>query len=124
MLGFKTKSLSASSLKFSYKMLEIIANFSLVLFIPESLTSTFILNMSKIILIIQLLLSIFCVVSSKEPKSQRIFGGTAAEDGQFPYMVDLSVLYRDKFYHICGGALIHSNWIITAGHCAYYVQKL
>jgi hypothetical protein len=20
--------------------------------------------------------------------------------------------------------LIHSNWIITAGHCAYYVRKL
>ncbi|CAG9811731.1 unnamed protein product [Chironomus riparius] len=79
--------------------------------------------MFKIVILIKLL-SIICVVSSQNSKSERIFGGTAAEDGQFPYMVDLSVLYRGEFYHICGGTLIHSNWIITAGHCAYYVQKL
>ncbi|XP_070495417.1 collagenase-like [Chironomus tepperi] len=63
-------------------------------------------------------------VNSKNIKNERIFGGTAAKDGQFPHMVDLSVYYHGKFYHICGGALIHSNWIITAGHCAYYVREL
>lgn len=69
-------------------------------------------------------LLMFWIASSEEFKTQRIFGGTVAKDGQFPYMVDLSVHYREKFYHICGGALIHSNWIITAGHCAHYARKL
>lgn len=57
--------------------------------------------------------------------SSRIIGGHAVSDAsEFPWMADLSVQFRgDRWSHLCGGAIIHYKWIITAGHCARYVLK-
>ncbi|CAG9761245.1 unnamed protein product [Ceutorhynchus assimilis] len=45
----------------------------------------------------------------------RIVNGTDAEDGEFPYMVQL----LDDVYNIyfCGGSIIGDKWVLTAGHC-------
>jgi len=74
------------------------------------------------LVILPALFSTFLSADSQQG-SNKIFGGTNAKEGQFPYMVDLSVNNRGKFEHICGATLIHYNWIITAGHCANYVTK-
>lgn len=57
--------------------------------------------------------------------SSRIIGGQAVKDaGEFPWMADLSVQYRgDRWSHLCGGAVIHYKYIISAAHCAQFVLK-
>lgn len=51
----------------------------------------------------------------------RIVGGEEADPGAWPWMAALVDADADSvFYgHECGGALIQSNWILTAGHCVY-----
>lgn len=51
----------------------------------------------------------------------RIVGGSSASEGQFPYHVSLRNKKNDL--HFCGGALISSRHILTAGHCFFKVPK-
>ncbi|XP_049947521.1 trypsin-1-like [Schistocerca serialis cubense] len=48
----------------------------------------------------------------------RIFGGHDATKGQFPYLVSLHHDILGTQYHACGGSILTSNAILTAGHCA------
>lgn len=43
----------------------------------------------------------------------RFTGGSVAENGEFPFHV---VIFRDQLYR-CGGSLISSTMVVTAGHC-------
>lgn len=47
----------------------------------------------------------------------RIVNGTKAVLKQFPHQVSLSRSYNEK--HFCGGSLISSSLVLTAGHCMY-----
>lgn len=47
--------------------------------------------------------------------SNRIVGGQDAEPGEWPWQV--SVHYNPFRSHICGGTLIHKQWVMTAAHC-------
>uniref|UniRef100_A0A1Q3FHD4 Putative trypsin-like serine protease n=1 Tax=Culex tarsalis TaxID=7177 RepID=A0A1Q3FHD4_CULTA len=48
-------------------------------------------------------------------RSARIVGGSDAAEGQFPYQVSLRSAAGS---HFCGGSIVNSRWILTAGHCA------
>uniref|UniRef100_A0A8C9FRQ2 Peptidase S1 domain-containing protein n=1 Tax=Pavo cristatus TaxID=9049 RepID=A0A8C9FRQ2_PAVCR len=49
----------------------------------------------------------------------RIVGGHEAPLGAWPWAVSLQVhLAGVEFAHVCGGALVSENSVLTAGHCA------
>lgn len=82
--------------------------------------------MAKIII---LLVSLFSVALSSpltEPTcgkrgnifpQPRIVGGRNASVGEFPWQVSVQVRMAGKLYHNCGGSILSSNTILTAGHC-------
>uniref|UniRef100_A0A182U0U3 Peptidase S1 domain-containing protein n=1 Tax=Anopheles melas TaxID=34690 RepID=A0A182U0U3_9DIPT len=46
----------------------------------------------------------------------RIVGGTYARDGDFPYQASFRTL---DGMHICGGAVLNQQWVITAASCLF-----
>ncbi|OXU30619.1 hypothetical protein TSAR_002463 [Trichomalopsis sarcophagae] len=60
-----------------------------------------------------LLISIFVSGIDSESARKRIYGGSVAGIGEFPYMVSL----RRDSVHDCGGALISAKHVLTAYHC-------
>ncbi|KAJ3657790.1 hypothetical protein Zmor_009570 [Zophobas morio] len=54
----------------------------------------------------------------KKPEP-RIINGDEASSGQFPWQAALYIT-RPGETTWCGGALISSRWILTAGHCVHY----
>ncbi|XP_071453242.1 trypsin-1-like [Hetaerina americana] len=55
--------------------------------------------------------------------SNKIVGGSSAEPGEFPWQVSLQASTHTGSKHICGGALISSFWVVTAGHCVVNTPK-
>ncbi|XP_011205128.2 serine protease SP24D isoform X2 [Bactrocera dorsalis] len=71
---------------------------------------------------------VFCLVakatqnddgSAEHKPSLRILNGQVAAAGQFPYQVSVR-LNRE---HICGGALLSANFVLTAAHCVYNINQ-
>ncbi|CAH0014499.1 unnamed protein product [Clonostachys rhizophaga] len=48
--------------------------------------------------------------------SAKIVGGTKADEGEFPYIVSLSL--AETRSHFCGGVLLDSKTVLTAAHCS------
>lgn len=64
----------------------------------------------------------FLIISSysyaEEPRAYRIINGQPAVSGSWPWMVALMAARTPSNQaHLCGGALIDSNYVITAAHC-------
>eukprot|EP00066_Takifugu_rubripes_P022016 XP_011611282.1 PREDICTED: ovochymase-2-like [Takifugu rubripes] len=59
----------------------------------------------------------------------RIVNGERARPHSWPWQVSMQVWPESRpepsFSHICGGTLIHKNWVLTAAHCFIrYADKL
>nr|CDJ26742.1 CUB and LDL domains-containing trypsin-like serine peptidase 1 protein [Tityus serrulatus] len=48
---------------------------------------------------------------------ERIIGGQEAKPGSWPWQVDLQIDPVNPSGHMCGGAILNSQWVITASHC-------
>lgn len=56
-----------------------------------------------------------CGIQSIKPVNinHKIVGGQEAKPGSWPWQVSLS----HAGDHLCGGTLVHPQWIVTASHC-------
>uniref|UniRef100_A0A1A9X3Z6 Peptidase S1 domain-containing protein n=1 Tax=Glossina brevipalpis TaxID=37001 RepID=A0A1A9X3Z6_9MUSC len=65
-------------------------------------------------------LAIVTAKTSGASQSQKIVGGSTAEEGLAPYQVSLQYSWDND--HFCGGAIIDAEWILTAAHCVAFLK--
>ncbi|XP_011705094.1 PREDICTED: venom peptide isomerase heavy chain-like [Wasmannia auropunctata] len=56
--------------------------------------------------------------------STRIAGGNYARFGQFPFMAVVNHLVGNRLFRQCSGTIIHTRWVLTAGHCVQDPLKI
>ncbi|KAE8280411.1 Hyaluronan-binding protein 2 [Larimichthys crocea] len=71
----------------------------------------------------------FSTCGRPQPKKSltRIFGGLKVPPGGVPWQASVQVRSKNSnqpFRHICGGVLISSCWILTAGHCIEGIRDM
>ncbi|XP_037135015.1 transmembrane protease serine 9-like isoform X2 [Syngnathus acus] len=52
-------------------------------------------------------------VCGRPPRSTKIIGGGAAQEGSWPWQASL----QNLGIHVCGGSLINKEWLLSAAHC-------
>ena len=59
----------------------------------------------------------YCGLANRDNKRNRIFRGNTTMKNEYPWMVMVSFSTKYLGPGSCGGSLINSMWVLTAGHC-------
>lgn len=57
------------------------------------------------------------VCSSNASRVSKVVGGKIVIQNSAPFMAEIQFFNGSKFNHLCGGAIIHPHFVLTAGHC-------
>lgn len=71
------------------------------------------------VVIVSIIIGI-CDSYNKDEKSAKIVGGIQVDVESFPYVASIQVPGMFGRRHICGGAILNNEWILTAAHCLHF----
>lgn len=87
-------------------------------FVPSKSVTNLSLGREMLKFVCLILLAIgVCAILLNVACDERIIGGQFAAKGQFPYQV---ALRNNTGGHVCGGAIVHSRFILSSGNCVQY----
>ena len=54
--------------------------------------------------------------ATQNVRNKRVVGGRESRPNSWPWQIELRFNVTE---HYCGGAIIHPQWVVTAGHCFF-----
>ncbi|XP_071404153.1 acrosin-like [Pithys albifrons albifrons] len=54
----------------------------------------------------------------------RVVGGSNVQTADWPWLVSIQHMWIPDTGHLCGGSLIHPQWVLTAAHCFTDVSNI